>query len=382
VTSSTRIPAPDLLLAGRYRLRSRIGEGGMGSVWLARDQRLNRDVAVKRVVALDGVSAEGAERIREKALHEGRVAVKLAHRNAVAVHDVALDAGTPWLVMEYMPSRSVAEILHTVGALSDVDAAQIGAQVAAAMTTAHEAGIIHRDIKPGNILVAGTEPDAGTVKLTDFGIAHFKGDDVDEGTDVITGTPAYFAPEVARGGVPAEPSDVYSLGSTIYTMVEGQPPFGADEDTAALLDRVARAQIRPPSRAGALHQVLLAMLTPSPSKRPSMAEVRDWLAAIAAAATRSTPDRILTGRLRRPDGAIPLWALTTPQAPRMSTGSYSRSRVTTPLPSQTFAAPRPLVAPVPPAPGTPSGWRKHRSLVISGVIVLGLIAILALIVAL
>ncbi|GAA3045489.1 hypothetical protein GCM10010528_25960 [Gordonia defluvii] len=374
MTTIHRVPGPGLLLAGRYRLQSRIGDGGMGSVWLAKDELLNRDVAVKRIVALDDIPEANAEPIREKALREGRIAAKLTHHNAVAVDDVALDDGTPWLVMEYVPSRSVAQILHTVGTLGAVDAAQIGAQVAAAMTVAHESGIIHRDVKPGNILVASTGPDAGTVKLTDFGIAHLKDDDVHLDDELISGTPAYFAPEVARGAVPAEPSDVYSLGATIYTMVEGGPPFGADDDTTALLDKVARAQIRPPQQAGPVEDVLLAMLTPSPAKRPTMAQVRDQLAAVAATATRTTPDRVLAGKIRRADGAVPVWALATPQAPRMNTGSFRRSYVPAPPPSAhpmtagTFAAHQ--------SPPKTSVWQRHATLIASGAIAAALFIVL------
>ncbi len=375
-----------MLLAGRYRLQSRIGDGGMGSVWLATDQLLNRDVAVKRVVSLDGVPEESAVLIRDKALREGRIAAQLAHPNAVAVHDVALDSGTPWLIMEYLPSRSLAQILHTVGTLGPVEAAQIGAQVAAAMTAAHAAGIIHRDIKPGNILVAGTGPDAGLVKLTDFGIAHHEDEDHPDDDDVITGTPAYFAPEVARGMTPGEPSDVYSLGATIYTLVEGEPPFGADDDAAALLDKVARAQIRPPHNAGPLEPALLAMLTPGPTRRPTMAQARDLLAHVAATANRTTPDRVLTGRLRRADGAVPVWALTTPKAPRMITGSYPRSYLpAAPYPSGPVSAARTLPAPGGPGPRAPqtstarAGWSRYRTLLASGVILAVLIVALALI---
>ncbi|HNP55399.1 MAG TPA: serine/threonine-protein kinase [Gordonia sp. (in: high G+C Gram-positive bacteria)] len=383
MTTAHRVPGPDLLVAGRYRLHSRIGDGGMGSVWLAKDQLLHRDVACKRIISLDGLSEESADLIRSKALREGRIAARLSHDNAVAVHDVVIDYGTPWLVMEYAPSRSVAQILHTVGTLSFIDAAQIGAQLAAAMTQAHAAGIVHRDIKPGNILITGKGPDAGHVKLTDFGIAYLKHEETELDDDLVSGTPAYFAPEVARGSAPGDASDVYSLGATIYTMVEGEPPFGVSDDVPALLDRVARAQIRPPQKAGPLEPILLAMLTPGPSKRPTMAQVRDQLAGLVATYNHTTPAQVLEGRIRRADGAVPVWALTTPQAPRLSTGSYARSSLPAPPPP-----PRAMPMAYPPRAATsrPPAWQRrflaHRTLVMSAVSAAVLVVVLILIMAL
>lgn len=274
----------------------------MGTVWLARDQLLDREVAVKQVVSTEGMSEESADNIRQRAMREGRIAAKLSHRNAIAMHDVALDRGEPWLVMEYLPSRSVAEILHDTGTLSITEAAQIGAQVADAMTEAHAAGIVHRDIKPGNILIATGARIAGLVKITDFGISRAKDDVSLTQTGVITGTPAYFAPEVARGSETAEPSDVYSLGATVYTMVEGEPPFGLDENSLVLLHRVARAQIKPMTRAGELEPVLLQLLEPSPTRRPTMEEARNLLAEVAAGTHRTTAQILVTPL--RPPGLI------------------------------------------------------------------------------
>ncbi|GAA3726867.1 serine/threonine-protein kinase [Gordonia hankookensis] len=310
-----RTPGPQYLVAGRYRLQSRIGGGGMGTVWLARDQLLARDVAVKQVVSTEGLSDETAENVRKRAMREGRIAARLSHRNAVAMHDVALDSGEPWLVMEYLPSRSVAQILHTTRTLGPQQAAQIGAQVADAMTEAHVAGIIHRDIKPGNILITTTGRNAGLVKITDFGISRVKDDVSLTQTGVITGTPAYFAPEVARGAEPGEASDVYSLGATVYTVVEGQPPFGVDDNSLVLLHKVARAQINPMTKAGELRPVLLRMLEPNPAKRPTMSESRDLLAQVAAG-PRGSVHQALTSPLTKPDGGVPVWAQRAPRPPR------------------------------------------------------------------
>lgn len=306
-----RTPGPQYLVAGRYRLTSRIGGGGMGTVWLARDQLLDREVAVKQVLSTEGLSDESADNIRKRAMREGRIAAKLSHRNAIAMHDVALDRGEPWLVMEYLPSHSVAQILGSSGTLGVAESAKIGAQVADAMAEAHAAGIVHRDIKPGNILIAGTGRAAGLVKITDFGISRAKDDVALTQTGVITGTPAYFAPEVARGAEPSEASDVYSLGATVYTMVEGEPPFGVDDNPLALLHKVARAQINPMTKAGPLEPVILKMLEPSPTKRIDMAQARDALAQVAAGDNGST-DQVLTSPLSRPGGGLPAWALGAP----------------------------------------------------------------------
>ena len=301
--SSYRVPGPDYLVAGRYRLRSKIGGGGMGAVWLAHDTLLDRQVAIKQVLSVAGMTEDSAAEMRQRAMREGRIAARLSHRNAIAMHDVALDAGEPWLVMEYLPSRSIAEILHQTGTMPVKQVAQIGAQVADAMAEAHNAGIMHRDIKPGNILIAEGR-NAGLVKLTDFGISRSKDDVQLTQTGVITGTPAYFAPEVARGEDPTEASDVYSLGSTLYTCVEGQPPFGLDENSLVLLHKVARGEIIRPQRAGALEGALLAMLEPSPARRPTMAGIRDRLAQIAAGDAGNTA-QILTSPLDRRTAPLP-----------------------------------------------------------------------------
>ena len=185
--------------------------------------------------------------------------------------------------------------MNLADTLPPLEVAQIGAQIAAALTEAHAAGIVHRDIKPGNILIADRGKSLGTVKISDFGIARAKSDVSDTQDEVITGTPAYFAPEVARGDDPTEASDVFSLGSTLYTVIEGQPPFGIDSDAIALLHRVAKAEIYRPTKSGPLTDVLLQLLEPDPTRRPTMAQARD---ALAAAATGGWHDRAVDRRSR------------------------------------------------------------------------------------
>jgi non-specific serine/threonine protein kinase len=187
--------------------------------------------------------------------------------------------------MEYLSSRSLAQALGATDSLPPFEVAQIGAQIADALTEAHDAGIVHRDIKPGNILIADRGKDLGIVKISDFGISRAKGDVEEADDSVITGTPAYFAPEVARGQDPTAASDVFSLGATLYTAMEGAPPFGIDHDSIALLHRVAKGQIISPTRSGDLTGPLLHMLEPDPARRPTMAQARDEiiLAAISIA---------------------------------------------------------------------------------------------------
>lgn len=243
-----QIIGPDYLVAGRYRLRSKLGGGGMGAVWLAHDRLLDRDVAIKQVISTAGLSKQHAADLREAVLREGRVAAKLSHKHAIAVYDVTLEAGEPWLVMEYLPSRSLAKVLTGMDTLPPIEIAQIGAQVADALSQAHAAGIVHRDLKPGNILIADRGLDAGVAKVSDFGIASAAGDPAHAEDGTITGTPAYLPPEVARGATPTPASDVFSLGATLYTAIEGQPPFGIDSDADALVAKAAHGQIIPPSR--------------------------------------------------------------------------------------------------------------------------------------
>src|SRR4051794_14234015 len=220
------LTSPGRLVAGRYRLMSQIGGGGMGTVWLARDELLGRQVAIKQVLAPSSVTPREADQQRQRALREGRIAARLSHPHAISVYDVALESGQPWLVMEYLPSRSLGEVLSEDGALPVKLVAQIGAQVADALAATHAAGIVHRDVKPANILIGQGDGIDGVVKITDFGISHASGDVTLTQTGQITGTPAYLAPEVAQGAEPAPPSDVFSLGATLYTCLEGQPPFG------------------------------------------------------------------------------------------------------------------------------------------------------------
>ncbi|GAB1508920.1 serine/threonine-protein kinase [Actinophytocola sp. KF-1] len=267
------------LVAGRYRLIEQVGSGAMGVVWKAQDERLGRTVAIKRLVARYAIGDVMTEETRRRAMREARIAARLQHRNAIALFDVAEHDGDPILVMEFLPSKSLSAVLEERGTLTPNEAAEIGAQVAEAIAAAHAVGIAHRDIKPGNILLA----DNGTVKITDFGISRALDDGtVTTQTGMLAGTPAYLAPEIARGDEPTRASDVFSLGSTLYHAIEGRPPFGTNSNPLALLHAVASGKVPPARNAGPLAPALMSLMRVDPAERPSMQEAA---AALASAAT-------------------------------------------------------------------------------------------------
>ncbi|MGW5375507.1 protein kinase domain-containing protein [Nocardia sp. NPDC003999] len=268
----------DRLIAGRYRLTDPIGTGAMGVVWRATDVRLQRTVAVKQVLLGPGLTGSAALEAKRRAMREGRIAARLHHPNAITVFDVAEEDGQPWLVMEYLDAPSLATKLSGNRTLPPLEVARIGAQAASALAAAHDAGIMHRDVKPANLLVA----DDGTVKITDFGISRAVGDVTVTATGFLAGTPAYLSPEVARGEDPEPASDVFALGSTLYAAVQGAPPFGESDNPLALLHAVARGEIPPPEAAGALGPVLMYLLAPAVADRPTMREAKAVLEAVAA----------------------------------------------------------------------------------------------------
>jgi eukaryotic-like serine/threonine-protein kinase len=271
------------LIAGRYRLISRLGSGSMGVVWQAYDEALHRVVAIKQLVLPSGLSGSAGDEVTSLVMREGRITARLQHPHAIAIHDVVEHSGHPCLIMEYLPSRSLATVLSTHGMLVPEAVASIGNQISSALAAAHEAGVMHRDIKPGNVLLA----DDGTAKITDFGVSHAVGDPTVTAPGILVGTPAYLAPEVAQGGTASFASDVYSLGSTLYTVLEGNPPFGIDDNAVALLHRVASGEIIPPRRCGALTPLLLHLLQRDPQDRPTMRQAQAVLAMLDDGLARS-----------------------------------------------------------------------------------------------
>jgi serine/threonine protein kinase len=264
---------PDLI-AGRYQVLRPVGRGGMGTVWLCRDELLGREVAVKQIGALPGETATDTAR----ALREARSSAALNHRNVVSVFDVVdTDDGKAWLVMEYVPSRTLGEIIRDEGRLEPRRAARIGVQVADGLAAAHASGTIHRDVKPGNILVGADDQ----AKISDFGIARGVDDTQLTGTGLVTGTPSYFSPELARGEDPGPESDVYALGATLYTAVEGHNPYPEQRNPIALLQKIAAEEPRPPSHAGPLFEAIERMMDRDPRSRWTMADAATSLRQVA-----------------------------------------------------------------------------------------------------
>lgn len=284
---------PGDLVAQRYRLRTPLAHGATGETWLATDEDLERDVEVQRVTSTAGLEPGVAAQLRRRALRQGRAAAGLHHAHAVAVLDVAVDDGDPWLVTEHFPCRDLAGIVASHHVLPVAQVAQIGAQLADALVDVHAAGILHRGITPATVLVGEGGGTDGLVRIADLGLD--RGEPTGTGSHLIRGTAAYVAPEVARGGRPTAASDVHALGATLFACLEGAPPHGLDDDADLLRHRIATDRHRAPTRAVALEPILLAMLDPDPAGRPGMADVRDELASIAAGRRRHPAD-VLTDR--------------------------------------------------------------------------------------
>lgn len=265
-----------------------IGSGASGVVWRAVDERLERAVAVKKIQTQPGLAPSEHDMVRQRAMREAKNAARFQHPNAIVVFDIAEDDGDLCLVMEYLPSRSLSAVLALDGVLTPAQAAYVGEQAAAALAAAHEAGIVHRDVKPGNILI----DDHGVAKITDFGISRAIGDHTLTETGMICGTPAYLAPEVARGAEPTAASDVFALGATLYHALEGQPPYGTNTNQLALLYTAASGQMSPPKQAGPMTALLESLLRVEPHERPTMSQACEQLAALV----QSMPATTLTSK--------------------------------------------------------------------------------------
>ncbi|GGQ30983.1 protein kinase [Streptomyces pseudogriseolus] len=270
-------PGSERVIAGRYRLLSPLGEGGMGTVWRARDEVLHREVAVKEVRAPAGLPASDVERMYARLEREAWAAARIADRNVVTVYDVALEDGRPWIVMELVRGLSLAEVLDAEGPLSPRRAARIGAEVLAALRAAHAAGVLHRDVKPANVLIAND----GRVVLTDFGIATVEGSSALTMTGEVVGSPEFLAPERALGRTPGPESDLWSLGVLLYAAVEGHSPFRQDTPLSTLR-AIVDEELPPPRRAGPLAPVVEGLLRKDPAARLSAERASEDLRAVAA----------------------------------------------------------------------------------------------------
>ncbi|MFI5821637.1 protein kinase [Streptomyces rishiriensis] len=275
-------PGSERLIAGRYRLLTPLGEGGMGTVWRARDEVLHREVAVKEVRAPHGLAASDVERLYARLEREAWAAARVANRNVVTVYDVAAQDGRPWIVMEIVHGISLSELLDAEGPLEPARVAHIGAEVLAALRAAHEAGVLHRDVKPANVLMSND----GRVVLTDFGIATVEGTSALTMTGEVIGSPEFLAPERALGRTPGPESDLWSLGVLLYAAVEGNSPFRYDTPLSTLR-AVVDEELPPPRRAGPLAPVIEGLLRKDPAERLSAERAEQDLRLIAAGGTPS-----------------------------------------------------------------------------------------------
>ncbi len=363
------------LVAGRYRLDDRIGSGGMGVVWRAHDNRLDRIVAVKQLLITPGLSEAATDEASRRALREGRIAARLHHPHAIAVYDVAEADNHPWLIMEYLPSVSLAAMLDERPLIGHIETARIGAQVASALAAAHAAGIVHRDVKPANVLIGA----GGNVKITDFGISRATGDVTVTATGMVAGTPAFLSPEVARGVNPEPPSDVFSLGSTLYMMVEGHPPFGRSENTLALLHAVAAGAVDAPRNIGPLTPLLTEMLRVDPAERPTMRQVQAGLERVAAGGPAVIAPRVDTPTVANPTVATPTVAQQGPRArpaPRVHAATAIEPAPTT---HSTRHAPEPRRRA--PQPVAPPKKQRRSFTAVPALVVVGVLAAIAIFVA-
>ena len=290
VTDSGRV------VAGRYRLTEVLGSGGMGTVWLAVDQLLDRRVAVKEVSPPPDVTDAESQTLRDRTLREARMAARLNHPNVVTVYDVVEDGNRPWIVMELVQARSLRDIVEQDGPLTAQRAAKVGLQVLAALRAAHRLGIVHRDVKPGNVLI----DDDGRAVLADFGIARGLDGATLTTSEVLVGSPSYIAPERAHGEPGGPDSDLWSLGATLYAAVEGRPPYQR-EGAVATLAAVVTQDPDPPRRAGPLWPVISGLLRRDQDLRVGPEAAESMLLAVAAAGD--------------PAGTEPLAAATAPGAP-------------------------------------------------------------------
>jgi tRNA A-37 threonylcarbamoyl transferase component Bud32 len=291
------------LVAGRYRLGESIGNGGMGRVWRAHDEVLHRSVAVKELTAALYVSDSEQAMLLARTRAEARAAARINHSAVVTVHDVLEHDGRPWIVMELVEGRSLADAVKEQGRVEPREAARIGLWVLRALGAAHRAGVLHRDVKPGNVLLGRD----GRVLLTDFGIAQIEGDTAITRTGEVVGSVDYLAPERVRGHDPGPASDLWALGATLYTAVEGTSPFRRTSPLTTM-QAVVEEEVDAPRHAGPLTPVIAALLSKDPAARPDAVRAEEMLAQAAEG--------------RRPDAAqayVPTRPVATPGPQRFET---------------------------------------------------------------
>ncbi|MGY0024447.1 protein kinase domain-containing protein [Streptomyces sp. YJ-C3] len=297
------------LLAGRYRLGESIGRGGMGRVWRAHDEVLHRAVAVKELTAAQWVAEADRAVLLARTQTEARAAARINHPACVTVHDVLEHDDRPWIVMELVEGPSLADAVKEHGRIVPAEAARIGLWTLRALRAAHNAGVLHRDVKPGNVLLARN----GQVKLTDFGIAQLEGDSTITRTGEIVGSVDYLAPERVSGSEPGPASDLWALGATLYTAIEGISPFRRTSPLSTM-QAVVEDEPEPLEHAGAMGPVISALLRKDPATRPSADEAEMMLAEAAEGRRSSAAQAYVPTQVHVPTP-------TPPPAPRPETAT-------------------------------------------------------------
>ena len=281
----TRQDTRERLLAGRYRLGKVLGRGGMGTVWRAEDETLGRTVAVKELRFPTNIDHEEKRRLITRTLREAQAIARIRNNSAVTVFDVVQEDDRPWIVMELVEGKSLAEVIREDGLLEPKRAAEVGLAVLDVLRSAHREGILHRDVKPSNVLIS----DDGRVVLTDFGIAQVEGDPSITSTGMLVGAPSYISPERARGHKPGPAADLWSLGGLLYAAVEGAPPY--DKGSAiATLTAVMTEPLEEPKNAGPLKDVIYGLLTKDPAQRLDDAGARAMLNSVLHAPENPEPE--------------------------------------------------------------------------------------------
>jgi eukaryotic-like serine/threonine-protein kinase len=268
--------APERQIANRYVLRALLGRGGMGSVWRAYDTLLHREVAIKEIGFPAGLPSSETHAIRARAMREARSAASLSNPHVVTIFDVVQEEERGYIVMEFVGAPTLADVVHKEGSLPPERAAEIGLEVLTALQAAHDRGIVHRDVKPANVMI----PEGGSAKLADFGIASVKDDAKITATGIVLGSPQFMAPEQASGAATGPQTDLWALGATLYFAVENDFPFDRGE-TIPTLAAVVHDPPREMIRAGGLEPTIEALLAKDPSDRPDPATLRRNLEQVA-----------------------------------------------------------------------------------------------------
>ncbi|MFC9729183.1 serine/threonine-protein kinase [Streptomyces roseolus] len=356
-----------LLLAGRYRLVESIGRGGMGRVWRAHDEVLHRVVAVKELTAGRFVAEADRLVLHARTQKEARAAARITHPGVVTVHDVLEHDARPWIVMQFVDGPSLADAVKEAGTIAPREAARVGLHVVGALRAAHAAGVLHRDVKPGNVLLARD----GRVLITDFGIAAIEGDSTITRTGELVGSIDYLAPERVRGGDPGPASDLWSLGATLYTAVEGTSPFRRTSPISTM-QAVVGEEPPPPANAGPLAAVIVALLRKDPDQRPRADETeRMLLDAMEGRSPQTAQAYVPTQRMDLEPAVTPSGAAAVPEAAATAGSPPAPRTVEWPHPAgsaaEAFTPP-----PAPPAPGprpaASGGKGRWRSAVLTAVL--------------